>query len=316
MNKSIYVKSIIGIALISFIAFNAQLNELLAIFGNINIPIYLSAVILFLISTWITSYKWHLIQPQLSFTEQFKSNLVAAYYSVFVPGQLAAEGVKAYRLVNDKNKSTVVISSILIDKAIGLISLLLVGSLGAYYSSLGSKLSGLSVVLLVMAIIGVFAIFQIALILRLLNTIANHKIFTILHSQGIIKRTIDYIEPLALSFKGLSNNYSRLAAALVLGIIFQTVNAYSSWVIAYSLGIEINLLEWFWIMTLLTIALILPITVGGIGLREASLTTMFAMLGLSTEQALAFSIAVYGRIIIDSLIAYLVDLKWGVTKKS
>jgi uncharacterized protein (TIRG00374 family) len=312
-----YIKYLIGIALICIIVINTNIEKMMGILDNINLPIYFSAVLLFILTTIISSYKWHIIEPKLNLIEQFKSNLVAAYYSVFVPGQLAAEGVKAYRLINSNNKSELVISSILIDKAIGLISLLIVGSFGVYYSRIEDKLNGLIVVLIALAVLGTISLFQIAKILRLLNLIANHKFFVFLHSQEIIKQAINYIDPLAKSFQQITKNHFHLFIALLLGIIFQLINAYSSWVIAYSLGIELAIQEWLWIMTLLTIALILPITIGGIGLREASLTTMFHLLGLSTEQALAFSIAVYGRIVIDSLIGYFVDFKWGVaTKKS
>ena len=59
--------------------------------------------------------------------------------------------------------------------------------------------------------------------------------------------------------------------------------------LALKMGIVINFVDWCWIVAILSLALFLPISIGGIGVREASLVGTLGLFGVTTERALAFS---------------------------
>lgn len=63
-----------------------------------------------------------------------------------------------------------------------------------------------------------------------------------------------------------------------------------SWFIARSLQLNIDFLSLSAIMVLTSVVLLLPITWAGMGTREFSLVMLMALYGISSEQALAFSL--------------------------
>ena len=68
------------------------------------------------------------------------------------------------------------------------------------------------------------------------------------------------------------------------------------------MNINIAMIDWCWILGLLSIALFLPITIGGIGVREGTLVGIMGSMGIAQEKALALSFVIFGTQIIVSLI--------------
>lgn len=63
----------------------------------------------------------------------------------------------------------------------------------------------------------------------------------------------------------------------------------SAWFAARAIGLEISLLSLVWIRSLVFLMTLVPITVGGIGVRELGFVGLLGLIGFSEEPALAFS---------------------------
>ena len=68
--------------------------------------------------------------------------------------------------------------------------------------------------------------------------------------------------------------------------------------LARKLGLDVNLIEMLAVMPLITVAVFLPVSLGGLGVREAAFLAVFAQLGMGDaahrEGILALSLAYYG----------------------
>jgi len=80
---------------------------------------------------------------------------------------------------------------------------------------------------------------------------------------------------------------SRLVAALVLGMLLQSLLVVLNWVLGRAIGIDIPLYVWFFVWPLAKISGLLPVTQGGIGVREAAQAALFAPFGVSAVMAVA-----------------------------
>jgi uncharacterized membrane protein YbhN (UPF0104 family) len=88
---------------------------------------------------------------------------------------------------------------------------------------------------------------------------------------------------------------SRLWLAF-LGFAFQALGILSLWVLARALDLPLGLLACAWISLLLYIVTLAPISVAGLGLREATLVHLLpTYYGIGAESALALSLLVFGR---------------------
>ena len=316
-----YLKYFIGVALLLVIAFNADLDQSIAILKNVNCLYLFLNIPLFFISMYLASVKWHLLMKSLNFIELFKSNIISFYYVLFLPGQIATEGVKAFRLINERNTAEKVSCSVLVDKIVGIIGLLIVGAIGAVLSSFGDKLTILAYVFLALALAAFLSIYYspqfikiahllIAFVLKRKSLQSINFLKTFLTNlDGRMKKIED-------TFKEIVSGHKNLILSICLAVFTQFINSLGQYFIAKSLGVELGLFEWFWIFAFMSIALLLPISFAGIGIRESSLVGIFAYIGLGAEAAIAFSLATYVLLIIYALIGYLVDLFWGVEAKT
>jgi hypothetical protein len=80
---------------------------------------------------------------------------------------------------------------------------------------------------------------------------------------------------------------------------------------AHELGVRIHFADWCWLFGLISIATMLPFTIGGIGLREGSFVGALALFGVAAEQALALSLAVFGLLLAGAMVGAVLDWTGG-----
>jgi hypothetical protein len=87
-----------------------------------------------------------------------------------------------------------------------------------------------------------------------------------------------------------------------MSLLVQIVSPLISFVIALSLGIKINIIYFFIFLPIIGAITLLPISIGGLGLRDATTIFFFAKAGVSKDLAFAMSLIsfffllVYGAI--------------------
>lgn len=97
----------------------------------------LAAVLIVPLSYILTSIRWHLLLEslgiRLSFFRSLVLNLVGAFYNAFMPGTTGGDVIKAYYAAKQTDLRTRAVLSVVIDRVIGLMALILVGgSMAAY----------------------------------------------------------------------------------------------------------------------------------------------------------------------------------------
>ncbi|HDZ27340.1 MAG TPA: flippase-like domain-containing protein [Candidatus Aminicenantes bacterium] len=84
---------------------------------------------------------------------------------------------------------------------------------------------------------------------------------------------------------------------LLYGILL-TVFSYSlfffqCFLIAKSIGLQISYFDLALIMSIVNIITLIPISISGLGTREASMIFLFKLIGLPTEAAISFSLLIF-----------------------
>jgi uncharacterized protein (TIRG00374 family) len=103
----------------------------------------LAALAVMPISYLLTSYRWHLLLETLEVrvpqARAFVLNMVGAFYNSFMPGSTGGDLLKAYYAAKHTTHRTRAVMSVLVDRAIGLLALVMLGGTMAtirYWSSL------------------------------------------------------------------------------------------------------------------------------------------------------------------------------------
>jgi uncharacterized protein (TIRG00374 family) len=105
---------------------------------NANKVYLLAALFMLPLSYVLTSIRWHLLLEslgiRLSFFRSLVLNLVGAFYNAFMPGTTGGDLIKAYYAARQTaDHRTRAVLSVLIDRAIGLMALILLGGAMAAY---------------------------------------------------------------------------------------------------------------------------------------------------------------------------------------
>ena len=84
-----------------------------------------------------------------------------------------------------------------------------------------------------------------------------------------------------------------LLAAVLLSVGIQGLYALFYALIAHGLGVPISVLYFVLFLPLVTVVIMVPITVGGLGIREALMIVLFGEVGVAAADILSVSLTVY-----------------------
>jgi uncharacterized membrane protein YbhN (UPF0104 family) len=99
-----------------------------------------------------------------------------------------------------------------------------------------------------------------------------------------------------------------LAASIAVGIAFQALNAIVLWLIGAVLGLGLPFAEWSWVLTLVSLAVVLPLTIGGIGIREGAFVGVLGVLGIRDDLALSVSLIVFGLQLLGAALGAILEV--------
>lgn len=207
----------------------------------------------------------------------FRVLLAAQFYSVFLPGAIAGGGATWMKYVQHGADKGAAAAAIIVNRGVGSLMLVTIGSLallldpqiGAFprYVALG----------LVCAIVAFLTLVWIPWKPRILGPVAG--------SQWLGM----FLDRL-LGFKRLP---ARDRAIVMMSMItFELGNAAAMWTFALAVGVQVDYLTVVWMLAALQMALLLPVSFAGLGIREASLVGLGALVGVQAADAMAWSFTI------------------------
>jgi uncharacterized protein (TIRG00374 family) len=253
-------------------------SELLAAIRRLPAWAWLLAIPAYLTLHLIGIVKWRMLVNAAGAGLPFV-DAVRAYYSglfgnTFLPSIVGGDVVRAgvaFGVV--KSKSALLLGS-LVDRLQDVVGLGLVAGIGALMSPRALAPESRVVFWALAAALGVGAIVG-AIVWRVVP--ARHLPFRIRRKLVPARRAV----------RATAARPSKLAAALLLGMLLQSLLVVLNWALGRAIGIDIPLYVWFFVWPLAKISGLLPLTQGGIGVREAAQAALFAPFGVSAVMAVA-----------------------------
>jgi uncharacterized membrane protein YbhN (UPF0104 family) len=295
------VKLLISGALVAFMVARFDVADAMRQLALVEPWHALAAMMLYATFHVVNAAKLQILIPGRRVRSILAFVLVAQAYSLLLPGQLAGEAVKAYRLARGSGEGGRVISSVAFDKMTSLAALLLttLGGLLVETHRFGNTLllalvGGLT---LIVAASGLLALERVRGLAR-----------TVLAGDGWRGR---FGGPVGLFLDTWTFHAAQprtLALSLAYGVAAQLVQALATQLLGAGLGIELSFAVWCVIIGALTVLLLAPVTIGGLGLREASLVGMLGLFAVAPDRALAVAFAILAFQLLITAVGLAVDL--------
>ena len=285
--------------LIIYILQKVGIEELIQTIKSANIYLLISAFSIHGINLIPRTYKWKLILAVQKIYVPFKTLLIfsftSSFFNMFLPTAYGGDVVRAYDVSKYSNKKLESVTSILVDRGSGALALFLIAAFALLFGY--ALIQDIRLVLFTIGTLSLILVFIIIIYnkeeIKKIKIIT--KVITILDRKDILKNSYDTfhiyryhrresIEILALSF-----------LAQVIAILYYPL-------IAYSFGLDVPFVYFLVVIPIITVILMLPISIGGIGVREAAFIFFFKNVGVLPYEAVSMSIVAFGLTIIWSLI--------------
>ncbi|HEM61222.1 MAG TPA: flippase-like domain-containing protein, partial [Chloroflexi bacterium] len=106
---------------------------------------------------------------------------------------------------------------------------------------------------------------------------------------------------LSMALSAYRRSYAALGLAFCISIGVLTIGSVVNYLISLSLGGGISFQHIFLFTPLITFVLLIPISLGGIGLNQSAYVFFFNLVGVAEEKSLAMSLIMQAIIIVSSL---------------
>ncbi|MFC2066189.1 lysylphosphatidylglycerol synthase transmembrane domain-containing protein [Chloroflexota bacterium] len=288
--KTKWILRSIGLILFIIILSRLDLSKLVTLLLNIN-PYYLILALLLFSPLLITkAVRWRLLMrgQGIEYSLKDSTTMYAAsmYIGAITPGRLG-DFIKVFYLKEDGYPLGKSFATVLLDRLFDILSLLVLGYAG---------------MLLFMTL------FERAIIVLSLILVATFSLIVFfICKKGLSKRILGYISAnfVPERYKGNAKNWffdfsNAIKAIKTSQLILATFVTFLGWalyflimyLLALSVDIDISFLYLATCVSIAAVITLLPISIAGIGTRDAALIILFSYLGLSRELAIAFSIMI------------------------
>jgi uncharacterized protein (TIRG00374 family) len=283
------VKIAVSAGLLYVLLSRVDLARLWATARTASIPWLLAALGLYFAMVFVSAWRWSLLlraqRVAVSMASLLRSYLVATFFNNFLPSNIGGDVVRVRDTAQAAGSKTRAATVVLVDRGIGLLALVFVAAAGASALPTGSPVVspfGPRLLWLILAAGLALAAPMLVMPQRIGKLLAPLKT---LHQEWVeerISRLVAALDRFRETPVALGLGFA--GAILVQGIL---VAFYAA--IARALGVPIPLAHLAVMIPLSFIVQMAPVSVNGLGVREATFSYYFAQLGLPLESALALS---------------------------
>ena len=233
----------------------------------------------------------------MPFSALFASMSVALFFNNFLPSNIGGDFVRIGASAKVARSKTLAATVVLADRAMGMMGLILVGALGVTLSGTDGRAA------LPIGPVWLWAVFTAGMLCGGLMVLWPAGVglmlrpLLVLHPEWIAGR----IGTFTATLERFRRHIGRVAACFVGAVLVQTLTVAVGLGVARSLGIPIGAFDLAVVIPLAGIVQMIPVSVNGFGVREATYSLYFKRIGLPIESAILLSLCATALVMLFSL---------------
>jgi len=318
MNRKLgtVLRIVISLGLLAFLIYRNRSNfsSIMDAVKNLNIYYLAGALVFYFIAISFIVFRWGILLKAHDFyiSNRFlwQSALIGFFYNNLLPTSAGGDFYRVYDIKQNKDVPVNVgIASVVMERIIGTFTsftLLVI----AYFLGLFDYLSKNAALGLLISILVIILFFTVLFFPRLfkLNLLINKF------------RIFSKIRPGLKEFHGILVSYRHKIKYVLISYLFSIIIqaffliSYNSVLLA--LGLELKFYVFIFIIPFVSLASSVPITIGGIGIRENALVFAITSFGIAQGQATLFSLIILAIILIIGMIGGIIYLIKSIFYKS
>lgn len=258
---------------------------------GIDLRFFFLLLVLITIDRFFMAYKWYLLlkarDVRISFYDCVKVYYISTFASFLLPTTLGADLLRVYKLHRQAQEGAKILSSVIIERLLGLIASALVSIFGIVFLI---YVLNLSLWIFFWIILGLLSIFVSILIISFYTP--NFIRVQIVNKSFLLEK----LRKLYDAYMGYRGHRLVLIIFIALSSLEQLAPVIGNYLSALSIGLDIKFIYFLAIIPIVQLFNRLPVSFNGIGINEGLLIYFFSLLGLQKPDA--FTIGLIGQVAI------------------
>jgi hypothetical protein len=238
----------------------------------------------------------------VAFGNVFVTSLFGLFMSLFLPSVVGMDVGRMHELSRLRENKIGVVSTVLLDRLVGLISLVITAMIAliiAGYQYVGAEV--------IYVVVGSAVLMAIAWLLFFNRKVMRH--FRWVLELPVIQHFYETFEDLYTALHELQHQRRLLGATLLTSMVMVILEVSSVVLVARAIDVTINPVYFFIFMPLIWVIIAIPISIGGLGVREAVFVSFFTQVGMTAAQAILISLLYYSFTLIAGAVGGLIWMR-------
>jgi len=277
------LKVAISLGILYVLFESVELDVLGDAFANVNLSLLIVALCFVLSIRFIMTFRWQIVLKLYHIFPRFLNLLSIVFISNSVGHLLPGGGIdviRSYQLSKEEGVVANVVASVFVDRVVGLLSMLLIAFLSSIVGVLLNEIS----IFYIFITSAVFIVFLVIYSLRKKLAAIKYDSFV---SAGPFKFIFSAFSKFITSLSNVPLPTNTIFKLLALSMLVQLVRIAVFFIIFAALGVHVEWLLFMVFIPLLFIIMLMPISIGGLGVREGALYLFFNPYGVSLEDCTA-----------------------------
>ncbi len=236
-----------------------------------------------IVATWRWLTLVRLANDRVGFWDLFRLGMVSNFVGFFLPGTVGVEALRVYGLSRETSNAALAISSVFIERIMALLALAVLVILGLLLAPLDQVPDTVSILAWAVCLclcIGILGLYSGPI---------RHIVLLPLRAAPL-RRVRGVMLDIFAQIDQLRDRPGLIAGQFLLSILFQLLRVVGAVFGALALGIDAAFALFFVIIPITVLVTMIPISFGGLGVREASYVGLFALVGVNASDAFALAI--------------------------
>jgi len=299
------LKVAISLGLIAYLFIRMDLNQVGDALKSANYLYLLPATVLYLGAMSSAGLKWYILLRAQGIRAPFRAVLsytyVGFFFNNFLPANVGGDVMRGYGLARYTEQGAEAAVSVVVDRIVGLMAFMssaVVAALVAVFLMDQQNLKGVEVA----AVVGLVAVatgFAVILSRRVRTLIGR------LFAWRLLAPFAPIYGRLSGAINAYRYSYGALALAFCTSLLTLVLTNFTDYLIAQSLGGGIRLIYIFLFNPIIAFVLLVPVSIGGLGVTQAAYPFFYGLVGV--PGSLAFTLS-----LLKQLVIYVTSLVGGL----
>ncbi|MFH1578195.1 MAG: lysylphosphatidylglycerol synthase transmembrane domain-containing protein [Candidatus Omnitrophota bacterium] len=282
---SFFVRIAISIGALLFLFKQVDFYKIMQAVENINKPIFVFAFLLALFASMLCFFRWRMILLGLGLKIStfliFRSFCIGYFSNLFFPSTVGGDFSRSIDLGLRTQKPRQVAASVILDRLSGFSALVIIALFALLF------VVRIITEVAVFFALGIFFFLIAGILLVLFNNFLFSKVSRLLRFLGRIGKALSNLHYEIYNFR---NQKRIILISILYSLVIQLIIPISFYLLSRALGVSLNPMYFFVFVPLVTVISALPVSIAGLGLREASSMYFFTKVGMPGEVALAIAL--------------------------